>query len=80
MSLTLVKRSGFCCFPIQEKVKGVDLSAFEFALKMKDEEIENGINVTALKGLNKVISLLKKAGWENEQDVLFRYNKRAEGL
>ena len=40
----------------------MDLSAFEFALKMKDEEIENGINVTALKGLNKVISLLKKAG------------------
>ena len=31
---------------------GGDLSAFEFALKMKDEEIENGINLAALKGLN----------------------------
>ncbi len=46
----------------RKSVKGVDLSALEFAMKMREEEIENEIAKADLKGLNKVISLLEKAG------------------
>ncbi len=46
----------------RKSVKGVDLSALEFAMKMREKEIENEISAVDLKGLNKVISLLKKAG------------------
>ena len=31
------------CFPIQEKYQGVDVSALEFALKMKEKEIGMGL-------------------------------------
>ena len=44
----------------RKSVKGVDLTALEFAMKMKEEEIENEIAEADLKGLNKVISLLQK--------------------
>mmetsp|Transcript_9778 Transcript_9778/g.16166 ORF Transcript_9778/g.16166 Transcript_9778/m.16166 type:complete len:337 (+) Transcript_9778:55-1065(+) len=59
---TLKGSSRFRLFSNPRKsVKGVDLSALEFAMKMREEEIENGISVADLKGLDKVISLLKKA-------------------
>lgn len=55
---------GSCRFKLfsnpRKSVKGVDLSALEFALKMRGEEIENNIAKEDLKGLNKVISLLQK--------------------
>uniref|UniRef100_A0A7S2M908 F-box domain-containing protein n=1 Tax=Skeletonema marinoi TaxID=267567 RepID=A0A7S2M908_9STRA len=60
---TLKGSSRFRLFSNPRKsVKGVDLSALEFGMKMKEEEIENGVCAADLKGLNKVISLLKKAG------------------
>ena len=51
----------------RKSVKGVDLTALEFAMKMRKEEIENDIARQDLKGLNKVISLLQKR--ENELEV-----------
>lgn len=45
----------------RKSVKGVDLSALEFAMKMREAENENEISAVDLRGLNKVISLLKKA-------------------
>jgi hypothetical protein len=40
-------------------VKGVDLTALEFAFKMMDRELENGIKRTDLRGLLRTISLLE---------------------
>lgn len=44
----------------RKSVKGVDLSALEFAMKMREEEIENEIAEAELSCLNKVIRLLEK--------------------
>jgi len=43
----------------RKSVKGVDLTALEFAIKMRDNELENGVREEDLKGLNRVISLLE---------------------
>ena len=43
----------------RKSVKGVDLTAHEFAIKMRDNEIENGVRSEDLKGLLRVIALLK---------------------
>mmetsp|Transcript_3481 Transcript_3481/g.8848 ORF Transcript_3481/g.8848 Transcript_3481/m.8848 type:complete len:325 (-) Transcript_3481:124-1098(-) len=42
----------------RKSVKGVDLTALEFATKMRDSELENGISREDLKGLLKTISSL----------------------
>ena len=59
---------GSCRFKLfsnpRKSVKGVDLTALEFAMKMREEEIEYDIAREDLKGLNKVISLLQQR--ENE--------------
>lgn len=44
----------------RKTVKGVDLTAIEFAIKMRDNEIENGIMRGDLRGLLKVITLLEE--------------------
>jgi hypothetical protein len=43
---------------MKKTVKGVDLTALEFAIKMKDHEVENGIKRADLRGLLRTISLL----------------------
>jgi hypothetical protein len=43
----------------RKSVKGMDLTALEFALKMKDNELENGIKRADLRGLLRTISLLE---------------------
>jgi hypothetical protein len=43
----------------RKTVKGVDLTALEFAIKMKDHEIENGVKRADLRGLSRTISLLE---------------------
>jgi len=45
----------------RKTVKGEDLTALEFATKMRDNEIENGVNREDLRGLVKVISMLERA-------------------
>ena len=42
----------------RKSVKGVDLTALEFAIKMRDSEVENGIKREDLRGLLRTISLL----------------------
>jgi hypothetical protein len=44
----------------KKTIKGVDLTALEFARKMKDAEIANNIRRADLRGLNKVIALLER--------------------
>lgn len=43
----------------RKSVKGVDLTALEFATRMRDCEIENGVRRADLKGLLKVIAMLE---------------------
>ena len=40
-------------------VKCIELTALEFATKMKEQEVSNGVRKEDLKGLLKVISLLE---------------------
>ena len=43
----------------RKSVKGVDLTALEFAVRMRDSEVENGVRREDLRGLLKVISMLE---------------------
>ena len=43
----------------RKTVKGVDLTAYQFARKMRDEEMENGIGMDDLKGLIKCMKMLE---------------------
>ena len=43
----------------RKSVKGVDLTALEFAIQMKDHELENGVQRADLRGLLRTISLLE---------------------
>ena len=43
----------------RKSVKGVDLTALEFAVRMRDNEVENGVRREDLRGLLKVISMLE---------------------
>jgi hypothetical protein len=43
----------------RKSVKGVDLTALEFAIQMKDHELENGVQRADLRGLLRAISLLE---------------------
>lgn len=45
----------------RKSVKGVDLTALEFAKKMRDHEIENGARTEDMVGLRKVITMLQAA-------------------
>jgi len=44
----------------RKTVSAVDCTALEFALKMRDEEMENGVERSDLKGLLKIISMLEQ--------------------
>ena len=44
----------------RKTVKGVDLTAHEFAIRMRDCEVENGVRREDMRGLVKTISLLDK--------------------
>ena len=59
----------------RKSVKGVDLSALEFAIKMSEEEVKNGIASADLKGLNKVISLLRRHDKKKNEEVNLVTNK-----